>query len=244
MKNRYTLLLVLLWLPLLAGAQFDHRLTPIVPGDHHAMGREYLLLANGDITVELGYDGLFHRYYVFDVVVANETSETLRIDPSQFQYYLLEDPAETDPAMPPFASVSAENILASYDMDLERQTSEKSMNSVFGFIEGGLGILASASAFAATDDPVFLLDAIFGTLGTAGHYVSQDQAIQARLEAISEEREQVSVEIFRNQELPPGKAAAGYVFFPEFEQDSYLMFQIPVRNQIFQFVYTQGNPDQ
>lgn len=203
------------------------------------MGREYIALSNDKVEVELGYDGLFEGYMVFDVVVINGTAEPLSIDPTAFHYLLLDSADADSSVLPPFNVVSPDKILRKYDLVLETRSTEKSINSLFGIIETGFGILASASAFLSTENPGAIVDGVFNTVGTAGYYVSQDRQIGNELEQFHSEKEKVSTEILRSGEIPPGKVVSGFVFFPVFEETGYIMLCIPVEEQVFQFVYKQ-----
>ncbi len=53
------------------------------------------------------------------------------------------------------------------------------------------------------------------------------------------EKEVVRQEILRKGEIPSGKVQSGYLFFPEFEENGYIMICIPLEDQVFQFVYNK-----
>ncbi len=84
-----------------------------------------------------------------------------------------------------------------------------------------------------------IVEALFSTLGTADHYMAQNQRISSDISNINSEKEIVDEEIFRLAALPPGKVTSGYVYFPSHTDTDYYMFCFPVRDQIFQFVYNQ-----
>ena len=48
-----------------------------------------------------------------------------------------------------------------------------------------------ASGFIATENPAFIIDAVFQTAGTADQYISQDKMINSEMELIGEEKELV-----------------------------------------------------
>ncbi|MEN8156111.1 MAG: hypothetical protein ABFS10_04120 [Bacteroidota bacterium] len=216
------------------------RLTPEAPEGHFEMGREYIALDNDQVRFELGFDGLFDNYLVFDAVVINQTPHPLTIDPSEFYYLLLDHPGSDSSVLPPFMALQPSKILGRYDRVMEARKSDKNINSIFGFVEAGVGILNYASAFLATEDPGAIVDGVFSTVGTAGSYMQQDRQIGHELEQITMEREVVGEEIMKAGAIPPGKVVSGYVYFPLFDQSGTIMFCFPVEDQLFQFVYTQA----
>ena len=204
------------------------------------MGREYISLNNDSIRVELGFDGIYGEYLVFDFVVINQTPGVLSINPSDFFYVLLDSATADTTKLPPRMAIHPERIINHYDETIEGKHGAKSVNSLLGFIEVGVGLLAHTSAFIATDDPGYLVDAVFGTLGTADYYVAKDQKISSDITMINSEKEVVNEEIFRLGDLPVGKVVSGYVYFPKHPDTDYYMFCFPVDDQLFQFVYNQS----
>ncbi|MGW8314002.1 MAG: hypothetical protein ACWGNV_00265 [Bacteroidales bacterium] len=213
------------------------RLVPEAPEGHFEVGREYIPLHNDSIDAELGFDGRSGDYLVFDFVVINGSERPLVIDPSEFYYVIIDGPLADSSQLPPRKAVLPESVLHAYDRQMEEHEGRKQINKVFGFIDAGIGILTSASAFAATDNPGYIADAVFRTIGTADHYLEADRAIGAQLQSIDMEREVVREEIFRSLELPPGKVANGFVYFPAMRSPGYLMFCFPMQDRLFQYVY-------
>lgn len=215
------------------------RLVPEAPEGRFEVGREYIPLHNDSIDAELGFDGRSGDFLVFDFVVVNGSRQSLKIDPSEFYFVIIDDPMADSSLMPSRMAVHPEQVLQAYDRQVEEQEDRKHANKVFGFIDAGIGILATASAFAATDNPGYIADAVLQTIGTADRYVAADRMIGAQLEAIHTEREVVREELFRPVELPPGKAANGFVYFPAAGSRGYLMFCFPMQDRLFQYVYRQ-----
>jgi hypothetical protein len=222
-----------------ATSQVVFELVPEAPEGHFEMGREYIPLSSGNIDAELGYDGPFGEQLVFDFVVINGTEDTLVIDPSDFYYVVMDDPLADSSLFPPRMAVHPERVLHHYDEQLEKRQDRKSMNTVLGFIEAGIGLIATASGFVATENPGYIVDAVFNTVGTAGQYISADRSMGEEIKLISEEKVTVQQEIFRRTLLPPGKVTSGFVYFPVSEIQGYLMFCFPLQEQLFQFVYKQ-----
>jgi len=237
--NKLTICTLLaVWVSLAAAAQ-DHRLEPLGPEGHLEMGREYLALSNDSILVELGFDGMFGDFFIFDAVIINQSTRPLEVDPAGFRYVILDSAdAEASP-LPPFMSATPDRILKYYHTHLETHENRRELNTVFGFIEGGLNLLADATAFLATEDPFYIVDAVIGSVGTAGYYMASDRAIGESAKRIREEEEVVKQELLRKGTIPPGKVLSGYVFFPGYDEPGYLMFCIPAEDQEFQFVYRQ-----
>ncbi|MEN8228037.1 MAG: hypothetical protein ABFS38_07760 [Bacteroidota bacterium] len=239
MKKSFYLLVIALLLTSCGAPRVVSQLTPEAPEGHYEMGREYISLSNDKIDVELGYDGIHGEHLVFDFVVINQTPRVLTINPSDF-YYVLLDSATADSSMfPKRMAVHPERILHHYDENLEAREGAKSMNSILGFLDAGVGLLANTTAFIATEDPGYIFDALFGTIGTAENYVALDKQISADISMIHSEKEIVDEEIFRMDQLPPGKVISGYVYFPKYPETDYYMFCFPVEDQLFQFVYNQ-----
>lgn len=241
MKKSLSILLIAFVAASCAVPRVVTNLTPDGPEGHIQMGREYITLENDSIVVELGFDGTHGENMVFDFVVINKTPGSLRINPSDF-YYLLLDSAMADTSkLPPRMAVHPERILHRYDETLDARADEKMTNTILGFIEAGIGLVANATAFIATEDPGYMVDAVFSTIGTADHYVSQDKMIGKEIDLIDQERKIVTEEIFRLSELPSGKVVSGYVYFPNNHDADCFMFCFPVEDQLFQFVYNQDH---
>jgi hypothetical protein len=136
-------------------------------------------------------------------------------------------------------AVHPERIIYHYDEMLESGQDAKELNSVIGLMDAGVGLLANTVSFLATEDPGYMVDAVFGTLGKADYYVTRDKQIDAEIDLTKSEKEIVEEEIFRASSLPSGKLMSGYVFFPRNLDATYCMFCFPVENQLFQFVYHQ-----
>jgi hypothetical protein len=239
MKPIYCLPVFLLTLLYCTAPRVFAQIVPEAPEGHYANGREYIPLESDQIAVELGYDGLQGTYLVFDLVVHNGTEDTLLLRPGDF-YYVTLDSADAEAAPhTPWMAVHPDKVLMQYDRVLEEKEEAKKVNSVFGWIEAGVRVLYNTTGFIATRDPGFIADAVLQSVGTADHYVTQDQAIRSALDIISAEKALVEEELFRTCKVPPGMVTSGYVFFPRHDQTPYYMFCFPVQNQLFQFVYNQ-----
>jgi len=220
-------------------AQVAHRLEPQAPEGNKANGREYISLQNDSIRIEMGFDGVFEDFFVFDVVVTNQMAHPVSVDPAAFHYVILDSADAPASVLPPFRATPPERILERYTERIGHSRDHQEMNRVLGCIEGGINLLANASAFLATDDPYYIVDAVFSSVGTAGHYMSMDLAFSRDVELVRHEQEVVRSEIMRPAVLPAGKVVSGFVFFPVYDEPGYLMFCIPEDNQMFQFVYKQ-----
>jgi len=221
------------------GPRVVTHLTPEAPEGHYEMGREYIDLNSDSIFAELGFDGIHGDNLVFDFVVVNRTDQSLTIHPSDFYYVILDSAMADSSKLPPRMAVHPERILHHYEETLEERTGDKEINSVLGFVDAGVELLVNTTSFLATEDPGYIVDAIFSSLNTVGHYVTVDQQIDQDILMISQEKEIVQQEIFRSITLPPGKVASGYVYFPRDPDARYCMFCFPLENQLFQFVYHQ-----
>ena len=239
MKKRFSLLAIALWICSSAAPQSGFRLSPVAPEGDYQMGREYITLNNAGIQIQLGFDGNYEGTLVFDLVVVNNTSHTLAFSPSDFYYVLLDSAGADSSGLPPRMAVHPDRIIQLYDRSLEKKEIDKSINTLFGFIETGIGIISGASAFLSTENPAAIVDAVFHTVGTAGYYVSRDQRISRDLEQIDHEKEVIHEEILRMGQVPPGKVASGFVFFPIHNDVGFLMFCFLLEDQLFQFVYQQ-----
>ena len=215
------------------------QISPEAPEGNYAMGREYISLGSDGIDVELGFDGIYGENLVFDFVVINGTEETFSIRPKDFYYVLLDSAAADSSMLPPRMAVHPEKVLLNYDQKIEDKEGEKDANSFLGFLDAGIGLLATTAAFITTENPAYIVDAVFNTIGTAEHYISQDKQIKSDMEMINEEKKLVSEEIFRRCLVVPGEVISGYVYFPEHDDTGYYMFCFPVKDQLFQFVYNQ-----
>jgi len=239
MKKSFSFLIIALVATSCAVPRVVTQLAPEAPEGHYQMGREYIALRSDSVVVELGYDGTHGDNMVFDFVVINKTPQSLHINPSDFYYVLLDSSTADTTKLPPRMALHPERIIHHYDETLQKRADDKRNNTVLGFLEAGIGLVANTTAFLATEDPGYMVDAVFGTIGTADHYVSQDKRISQDIKMIHDEKDIVNEEIFRRSQLPPGKVVSGYVYFPRNPDTSYFMFCFPVEDQLFQFVYNQ-----
>jgi hypothetical protein len=205
----------------------------------HEMGRDYVTLTNHDIQVELGFDGICDEYLVFDVVLLNRTNDSLPFDPTGFHYLLLDSSTALSSGLDPKMALDPEEVIQFYEDALEEYHSDKEINSVFGVIESGVGIIVAVSAFLASENPGYIADAVFNTVGTAGSYLSRDRQINSEMEQIEGEKKVVEEEILRPGVIPPNMVASGFVYFPQSDRKDFMMVCIPVREELFQFVYRQ-----
>lgn len=241
MKKTYSLIVIALIMASCVAPRVVTQLTPEAPDGHYEMGREYIALSNESIDVELGYDGIHGENVVFDFVVINRTPGDLSINPSDFYYVLLDSSTADSSKLPPRMALHPERVLFHYDETLKSKSGEKNVNSFLGILEAGFGLVVNTTAFLATDNPGYIVDAVFSTLGTAHHYVNQDKRISEDISMINQEKDIVKEEIFRISHLPAGKVVSGYVYFPQNPDPGYYMFCFPVEDQLFQFVYHQRN---
>ena len=203
------------------------------------MGREYIPLESDQISVELGYDGILGNNLVFDFVVHNGTMDTLTIRPADFFYVVLDSANAESHLDSSWYSVHPDTVLTHYDFTLKEVEMAKGRNTVLAILQASFDLMYNTSAFIATEDPGFIVDAVFHTAGTADQYISENKRISSDMALISEEKEQVNEEIFRFCKIPPEKLRSGYVCFPLHGETPFYMFCFPVRDQLFQFVYRQ-----
>jgi hypothetical protein len=239
MKNIYCLPFLILLLCSCTAPRVVTTITPEAAQGNYAMGREYISLESDQIGVELGYDGIQGENLVFDFVVHNTSLDTLFVLPSDFYYVVLDSANANAAPSAPWMAMHPDKVLMLYDKTLEDRKEAKNMNSLYGILRAGVNILYNTAGFIATENPVYIADAIFQTMGTADQYISQDKMISSDLEMINEEKKVVDEEIFRTCEVPPGEVISGYVYFPKHENTDYYMFCFPIENQLFQFVYNQ-----
>ena len=236
------LLIIVMGFLVLASCSAPSRVTVIVPDapeGNFANGREYLPLSSDDIVVELGYDGIFDELMVFDFVVVNHTSDSLIINPSNFYYVLLDSSTADTSKLPPRMAFHPQRVMHAYDKTLEEKAGERRTNSIFAILETGVTILVGATGFMTTNNPAFIADGIFNSLGTAKNYTSESKNIKANMALIEEEKEVVSQEIFRPCHILPGKTVSGFVYFPQETEADCFMFCFPLEDHLFQFVYNQ-----
>lgn len=210
------------------------KLSPEAPEGNVEMGREYIFLSSDSIQVELGFDGICDENLVFDLVVFNNSSSPLTLDPADFYYEILDSASADTSRFPPEMALDPEMIVNQYEEDLEYTEIERGINAFMGVIESGIGFITHADSF---------MDAFFGAVGPAHYYVIQDRHISDVMEQMTLEKEVVEEEILREGQVPPGKVVSGFVFFPGHSNPDYLMFCFPVKDQLFQFVYHQHKED-
>lgn len=239
MKNICSLSLLLLLFSSCTAPRVVTKMIPEAPEGHYAVGREYIPLESDHIGVELGYDGILGENLVFDFVVHNASVDTLSILPNEFYYVVLDSANSIAAPHTPWMAVHPDKVLMHYDNTLEETKEALNLNSLFGVLQVGVSILYNTAGFIASENPAYIADAVFQTVGTAEKYISQDKMISSEMEMISEERELVKEEIFRSCTVSPGTVRSGYVYFPLQEQAAYYMFCFPIGNQLFQFVYKQ-----
>lgn len=214
-------------------------ISPEAPEGQYANGREYIPLESDQIAVELGYDGIMDDKLIFDFVVHNGSRDTMPVHPAGFFYVVLDSANAEGDFRESWFSLHPDTISMFYDHSLEEKEKLKGKNTFLGILQASFDLLYNTSGFLATEDPGFIVDAVFSTAGTADQYITADRKISEEMDMINEEKEQVKEEIFRKTRLAPGQVCSGYVFFPLHEQCAYYMFCFPVGKQLFQFVYRQ-----
>jgi len=239
MKNLFSLVLLFLLSCSCTAPRVITKIFPEAPEGNFAMGREYIPLESDQIRTELGFDGIQGENLVFDFLVHNGGLDTLSILPDSFFYVVLDSADAHSSLDSSWLSVHPDTVMMHYDLTLEGQKELKGMNTFIGILMASVDILFNASGFIATENPAYIVDAVFQTAGTADQFISQGKAISSEMEMINEEKEQVREEIYRTSNLPPGTVKSGYVYFPLHEQTPYYMFCFPIGNQEFQFVYRQ-----
>lgn len=239
MKTKYSLWLLWLLFCSCTSPRVLTKISPEAPEGHYAKGREYIPLESDQIAVELGYDGIQGDHLVFDFVVHNGSLDTLNIRPADFFYVVLDSTNAESIMDSTWFSLHPDTVLMYYDQTLEEREKVKGMNTLLGILQAGVDLLYYTSGFIATEDPGFIVDAVFRTAGTADQYISQHKMISSEMDMISEEKELVNEEILRICRIPPGNVSSGYVCFPLHAQTPYYMFCFPVEKQLFQFVYRQ-----
>lgn len=239
MKSLFFLPLLLLLAFSCTSPRLVTKISPEAPEGHYAMGREYIPLSSDQIGVELGFDGIQSENLVFDFVVHNSSLDTLSILSDDFYYVTLDSANSIGASQTSWKAVHPDKVLLDYDRTLEETKEAKNMNSFFGILMASVNILYNTAGFIATENPAYIVDAVFNTVGTADQYIAQDKMIASEMTLISEEKELVDEEIFRTCEVPPATVTSGYVYFPLHENTAYYMFCFPIGNQLFQFVYKQ-----
>jgi len=239
MKNLFFLSLLLLFFCSCTAPREVTKIIPEAPEGNFANGREYIPLESDQIAVELGYDGIQGANLVFDLVLHNSSLDTLFIHPADFYYVVLDSANEETTNGGSWLTVHPDTVLMHYDLILEERKKVKGTNTFLGILQASAGLLYSTAGFIATENPTYIIDALFQTAGTADQYISQGKMISSDMEMISEEKELVKEEILRGCVVPPGKVASGYVYFPKHDNTAYYMFCFPIENQLFQFVYNQ-----
>lgn len=237
MKKIYVILIIILGFSSSALSQELISLLPLAPEGHFVNGREYIPLTSDKIRVELGYDGTSEDMLVLDLVVFNQTGRELSIDPGAFYYLSLDDPDALSSEFPPVKAVLPTQTYKWYDCALEKKGSEQSFSTVLGFAEAGVGIFSGLAAFFASENPAYIVDAVFSATGTVVHTMAIKNQIEEEFEQLSRERELIQQEMMRKGELAPGEVKNGFVCFPAQVEKEYLMFCIHIDDQEFQFVY-------
>ena len=212
-------------------------MVPLAPEGYQVNGREYIPLSSDQLRVELAYDGTSDGNLVFDLVVFNESSRKLIVKPSDFYYLSLDNPDDDSSRYHQRMAVAPVQVYKWYDRALEERESEKTLNTIMGFVEAGVGILSGASAFLSTENPAFIVDAVFNTAGTAGHYLAVNKQIDETMDQVAGEKEIIRQEMMQEEELEAGEVTNGFVCFPGHPESTYLMFCFPIDDQEFQFVY-------
>jgi len=88
-------------------------------------------------------------------------------------------------------TVHPDTVLMHYDLVLDERKKVKGTNTLLGILQASANIFYYASGFIATENPAFIVDAVFQTAGTADQYISQDKMINSEMELIGEEKELV-----------------------------------------------------
>jgi hypothetical protein len=227
MSKLYTFLTVFFGFSSFVFSQETVNLVPLVPSGHIVYGREYIPLANDHIRVELAYDGTSEEGLVFDLLVFNQTGDTVSVDPQIFYYLSLDDPDADSSRFAPRMATTPTWQYKWYDRALEKTEFREFPNPVLDLVEAGVEFIAAASVFFSAFDPDIAVE-------TASYL--EDLGLDARGNEILQEG------MMNAEELEPGEQCNGFVCFPGHGETSYLMFCFPIEEQEFQFVYQRVKP--
>jgi len=221
MKKYYAFLTIFLGWNSIIFPQETFRLVPVAPVGIFVNGREYIPLSNDQIRVELGYDGTNGKSLVFDLVIMNQTGDTLSVDPLRFYYLSLDDPDSDSSGFEPRMASAPEREFQWYDQALTGEENSDIPYPFRGFMEAGIEFISAASAFLSAFDPDLVIESSF---------YQADQDIGG---------DRTELEWMRSLKLNPGEVSHGFISFPYHSDTDYFLFCIPLEDQEFQFVYQE-----
>lgn len=224
-----------------AQAQEGFILTPEAPPGPRIHGREYIELSSDGLRMELGFDSYRSGQLIFDLVVFNDTPDSLELDPGDFYYTFLEHPDSIAVTGDTVALTGPSGVRDLYQDELEDWMDMRDKNNFRGALEGGAGILAAAIGFLTTEDPGFILDAALSTIGTASATSEANREVDQAMELVLEEQEILDMELFSDTTLAPGTHSSGFVVFPHYPSNCHYLFCFPAGSYRFEFVYSQEN---
>jgi len=106
-------------------------LEPLAPDGKIVNGREYIPLSNEEIRLELAFDCKLEEKFLFDLVVFNNTSQTISLSPSSFYFLELDDPDADSSRFPARMALAPEQPYKWYDRSLEEPQYENTFASFF-----------------------------------------------------------------------------------------------------------------
>ncbi len=219
MKNLFLILGLVCGFSFTVESQESLYLEPLAPDGKIVNGREYIPLSNEEIRLELAYDCKLEEKLLFDLVVFNNTNQTISLSPSSFYFLELDDPDDPDAdssRFPARMAVVPEQPYKWYDRSLDEPQQK---NPFASFLE-------IPNAFA---------EAFSGSAGTG----TPPRSYRSELERLDRLKETIRQEMMQEMKIAPGEITNGFVYFPCQKETDTLLFCFPIDNQEFQFVYTQ-----
>ena len=216
MKNLFLILGLVCGFSFTVESQETLYLEPYAPDGKIVNGREYIPLSNEKIKLELAYDCKLEEKLLFDLVVFNNTNQTITVSPSSFYYLGLDDPDADSSRFPARMALAPEQPYKWYDRSMEEPQYE---NTFASFME-------IPNAFA---------EAFFGSAGTR----TPPRTYRSELERIDRLKETIREEMMQEMKMAPGEVVNGFVYFPCQKETETLLFCFPIDNLEFQFVYMQ-----
>ena len=192
-------------------------------------GRQVLVQNEDSIFVELAYQQRAGELFVFDITIANESSEDILIDPSQFLYIPITKAGDS------LGTVHAENPekrILEQDIQVSKLTAQRTNELISAAFWATLEVTAGVAA-AIEGEPIYDEH--------DDDYIYYHRSNMAEIEFEEwdalEQKDYWENQAIRKTTLFPGHFITGQILMKRERKSDTLWILIPIQNYTFEFFY-------
>ena len=172
---------------------------------------------------------------LFDVAIRNETEDSVRIAPHEFQYFVLNPDDEVVASQYAF---HPDDIVFELQESIEQDRKAVKTAKTMGWVFFGLNAIA-ASVSLATDNPDIAANQLIdGGINLAVAQI-EGAAIKKHIVGLEGELQYYDNAAMREMTLAPGEEVDGLLIFPRWDDARRLAFEFEIEDCLFEITYKQ-----